>query len=601
MSIKKKELALVFGITKNFDFALANVLFGIKEKSKLKNFDIIVFHDGLNEEKKNCLNSILPCVFKDYKNDISTEELNQENLKLYSNMCLARYECFDLLLEYQTVLWNDVDILIQGDLRGLLNYGNKSGLAMTYNDIGFLTEANFDGLIEEFNMCLPLLNSGIIVLTDKLPHYEKMKDWCYSTLKKYSKKLKYLDQGVLNLLVQEFKIEVEAIDIAKYCCHPDRPYSEDACIVHSYGYDKFWNSSLLQTKFPLWKENDCKWANVLTGYRKESTYENPAISVIMSVYERYTFLEDALKSILNQTFQNIEVLIVIEFSSKQKEIEKFIRSFSDGRIRIINNEVKLGFAESLNVGIRLAKGKYIARMDDDDVALPWRLEKQYDYLESHSDIGILGTAVHLFMNREFDMYPETDSEKIKTRTLINNQLFHPTVMMRKELINKYNLFYSKNYKTEDAELWSRAVRFVKISNLPEVLLKYRVCNENETSTAVLAVLESDISIIDKQLKENLSLTLTQKELYLVCGRVSNYGFINNKELLKQKRKACLKIYKANKKCKYYNNEYLAEVLELNNQQSILKRIGKKILRPIYSRLMFRVERLVDEKLDRIGR
>lgn len=600
MNGQKKALALVFGITKNFDFALANVLFGIKEKSKLKNFDIIVYHDGLSEEKKKCLNNILLCEFIEYANNIVTSELDQENLKLYSNMCLARYECFDLLHEYETVIWNDVDILIQGDLRGLLEYGQKSGIAMTFTDIGFLTEANFNGLVDEYNMCLPLINSGIIVLTDKLSNYEKMKDWCYSTLKKYAKKLKYLDQGVLNLLVQEFKINVEAIDIAKYCCHPERQYSKDACIVHSYGYDKFWNSVALKEKFPSWCENDNKWVSELINYRKQNISPIPSVSVVMSVYERYTYLKEALESILNQTYQDIEVIIVLEHSSKQTEISNFIKKFVDDRIVIIKNDVKLGFAESLNVGIRAAKGKYVARMDDDDISLPWRLEKQYEYLESHQDVGILGTSVHLFMNKDYDIYPETNSEKIKTRTLINNQMFHPTIMMRKDIIEKYNLFYSKNYKTEDAELWSRAVKYVKMSNLSEVLLNYRVCNENETSTAIFDVLKSDISIIDKQLKENLNLSLTEKELYLVCGRVSNYGYVNNKELLQQKKKACLKIYNANKKCKYYNEQYLAEVLELN-KQSVVKKIGKTILRPVYSRLMYRVERLIDEKMYMVGR
>lgn len=597
MNKKKKALALVFGITKNYDFALANVLLGIKEKSRLKIFDIIVYHDGLSEEKMECLNNILPCTFIEYKNDIITEEFDQENLKLYSNMCLARYECFDLLHKYKTVIWNDVDILIQGDLRGLLDYGHKSGLAMTYTDIGFLTEANFNGLIDEYNMCLPLINSGIIVLTDKLVNYEEMKKWCYSTLKKYARKLRYLDQGVLNLLVQEFNIAVEAIDIAKYCCHPERNYSGNANIVHSYGYDKFWTSNVLKKKFPLWCVNDDKWAKILINYRKKMNCI-PLISVVMSVYERYTYLEEALNSILNQTFQNIEIIIVIEYSKCQKEIEKFIKGFSDDRIVVICNEERLGFAESLNVGIRVAKGKYIARMDDDDISLPWRLEKQFDYLESHSEISILGTSVHLFMNRDYDIYPETDSEKIKVRTLINNQMFHPTIMMRKDVIEKYDLYYSKDFKTEDAELWSRAVKYVKISNLSEVLLNYRVCNENETSNAVFDVLKSDVAIIDKQLKENLGLSLTLKELYLVCGRVSKYGYVNNKELLKQKRAACLKVYKANKKYRYYNMKYLAEVLELNNQQNIFKRVGKKLLKPIYSRLMYRVEMLINEKINR---
>ena len=135
-----------------------------------------------------------------------------------------------------------------------------------------------------------------------------------------------------------------------------------------------------------------------------------------------------------------------------------------------------------------------------------------------------------------------------------------------------------------------------MSNLKEILLNYRICDENETQTAVLDVLASDIKIIDKQLRENLNLELSNNELYLICGRISKYGPIYNKELLKQKQIVAKKIYNANKNIGYYNNKYLAIVLELDNSQNFIKRILKKILRPIYTRLMYRIEILIDAKI-----
>lgn len=595
----KKDLAMVFGITKDLDFALANVLISMKEHGNMpKNMDIYVYHDGLSQEKEDVLNSILPCEFIEYHNDISEGTLDSTYLKLYSNLCLARFECFDMLKKYKKVIWNDVDILIQDDISGLLEYGNKSGLAMTYSDINFLTEANFNGLIEGYNMCLPLLNSGIIVFSDKLNDYEKLTKWCYDQVKKYNKRLRYLDQGVLNLLVQEFNIKVEPINIQKYCCQPMRNNVRSAAIVHSYGYDKFWNSEVLKEKFPSWVKYNEKWEKLLKDYRKKKIEKNtiPEISVVMSVYERYTYLKEAITSILNQTYQNFELIIVVEKSPKQKEINDFLKKMKDDRIIIINNEEKLGFAKSLNVGMKNARGKYIARMDDDDISLPSRFEKQYNFLENNPDIDILGTAVKQFMNKHDIYYPETDPEKIKTYTLINNQMFHPTIMMRKDIVEKYNLYYSPDYKTEDAELWSRAVKVVKMSNLKEILLNYRICDENETQTAVLDVLASDIKIIDKQLRENLNLELSNNELYLICGRISKYGPIYNKELLKQKQIVAKKIYNANKNIGYYNNRHLATVLELDNSQNYVKGTMKKILKPIYSKLMYRVEALIDAKI-----
>lgn len=596
----KKDLAMVFGITKDLDFALANVLLSMKKHGNMpKSMDIFVYHDGISEEKQSLLNKILPCQFIEYHNNISSDTFDPTYLQLYSNLCLARFECFNLLKEYKKVIWNDVDILIQNDVSGLLDYGDKSGLAMTYTDINFLTEANFNGLIAEYNMCLPLLNSGIIVFSDQLKNYENMTEWCYQQVKKYNKRLRYLDQGVLNILVQEFKIKVEAIDIKKYCCHPMRDNVSTAAIVHAYGYDKFWNSENLKMLFPEWVKFNQEWEELIRTYRKNNLKKNtvPEISVVMSVYERYTYLKEAISSILNQTFQNFELIIVIEKSDKQKEINEFINKINDKRIIVINNAEKLGFAQSLNEGIKKARGKYIARMDDDDISLPSRLEKQYNFLESNKNIAILGTAVEQFMNKNDIYYPENNPEKIKTYTLINNQMFHPTIMLRKEIIKKYNLYYSSDYKTEDAELWSRAVKYVSMSNLKEVLLHYRICNENETQTAMNDVLDSDVRIIGKQLTENLQLNLNKNELYLLSGRVSNYGPIYNKELLKQKRVVAKKVYKANKRVKYYNPKYLAEVLELDNSQNIIKRILKKIIKPIYTRLMYRIDVLIDAKIE----
>lgn len=594
--MEKKELAIVFGITKNLDFALANVLIGIKKYFSVKEYDIIVYHDGIEEDTQKKLSLILPCNFILYKNKISSEELDREYLALYSNMCLSRFECFDLLNKYKKIIWHDVDILIQKDFKGLLDYGEKSGLAMTYSDINFLTEANFNEPIQGYNMFLPLLNSGIIVFSDKLNNYNKMTSWCYKMLKKLNKKLRYLDQGILNLLVQEFNINVEAIDINQYCCHPMRKNSKKAAIIHAYGYDKFWNAYYLLKKFPEWEKNLNEWGIINRSSFESTNIKNPKISVIMSVFKRITFLDEAIESILNQTYGNFELIIVVEYSSEQENINKHLSKYSDKRIRIINNKEKLGFAESLNVGIRASKGEFIARMDDDDISLPQRFQIQLEYFEKYDDISVLGTAVYAFMNDDKQVYPETNPEKLKTFTLINNQMYHPTVMMKKKDIIKNDLFYSSDYKTEDAELWSRAVKCVKLSNTKEILLKYRISSENETQIAKKEVFDSDVKIIQKQLKENLNIDLSFENAIYLSGRVSKYSTLYNKEtILSKKRILAKQIYKRNKKLKFYNKQYLREVLELDKINPI-KGMLKNILRPIYSRLMYRVSILIDDKI-----
>lgn len=599
MKNAKKELAIVFGITKDLDFALANVLIGIKKHFKYKNkYDVIVYHDGLNSSTQDMLNTIMPCTFMQFKSRVSDSLLSSENLKLYSNMCLARFECFDLLNEYKKVIWHDVDILIQDDFSELLKLGEKSGLAMTYTDIGFLTEANFNETIPNYNMFLPLLNSGIIVFADNLPKHEKMTEWCYKKLTELNKKVRYLDQGILNLLVQEFNINVESIDIKKYCCHPLRKDYKNAAIIHAYGYDKFWNAFYLYEKFPEWGSNLLEWSKIKKDYFLENAKEEePIISVVMSIYKRVSFLDEAIESILNQTFTNFEFLIVVECSDEQENINEYIlKKFKDKRIKIINNKERLGFAESLNVGIKAAKGKYIARMDDDDISLPLRFEKQVNFLEKNKNIDILGTAVKVFMNENYEVYPQTDPEIIKAYGLINNQMYHPTIMMRKSAIEKNNLYYDSNYKTEDAELWSRAVKVTKLSNLKEILLKYRSSSENETVVAKKAVFDSDIRIIQKQLKQNLDIDISENEAVYLNGRINNYSYLyNRKEIMEHRKKIIKKVLKQNKKKKFYNQKYLYELFEIKNSNPI-KRAIKKALKPFYSKLMFRIETLINDKL-----
>lgn len=591
----KKDLAIVFGITKDLDFALATVLFGIKEHFSFKNYDIIVYHNGLSEERQKFLCEIMPCQFILYKNNLKETDFDKACLALYSNMCLARFECFDLLKKYKKIIWHDVDILIQKDFVGLLDYANKTGLAMTYNDIGFLTEANFNSLIENYNMFLPLINSGIIVFSDILKDYDKMKDWCYNKVKELNVKLRYIDQGILNILVQEFKINVEPINISKYCCHPARKNSKNAVIVHTYGYDKFWNANYLQEKFPVWSEYLISWAKIIRNYYNKAP-KNPVISVVMSIYNRTAYLDDAINSILNQTYGNFELIIVVEYSDYQKELNDILSKYKDKRIVIINNKEKLGFAASLNVGIKMAKGKYVARMDDDDIALPLRFEKQLKFLESNPDVSVVGTAIKTFMGDSREIYPQMDSEIIKTYTLINNQMYHPTVMFRKNDLMKHNLFYSNDYKTEDAELWSRVVKYLKMANMKDILLKYRVNGENETAIAKESVFMSDVKIIQKQLKENLNINLSLEDCMYLSGRISKYGYIFNRgEIFTKRNKLIKKVIKQNNKFKYYNKKYLRELFELNNE-SVFKKIVKKMIRPIYSRLMYRIETMVDGKM-----
>lgn len=484
----KKNVAIVFGITKDYVFALANVLIGMKKHCSRFWDDIIVYHDGVMEEDIEKISTILECRFILYDTSSISKESKKESVKAYSYMALARFECFDLLHDYKYVIWHDVDILIQKDFKELLQTADSSGMALTCNP-QFYGEQNFYQLISEYDLLKPLYNSGLMVLKDNLQNFPKMRKYCYDKFNKYADKIRYLDQAVLNIMIQDYGIKVRNISLSEYCCHPSELNCSNASIIHAYGRDKFWNSMELKIQFSEWVSNDEEWERICTGMirHKPKTYaeasDYPRVSIIMSIYERIDFVDEAIESILSQTFSDFEFLIVLEKSPNQGEIKNTLeKRYIDKRIRVICNDERLGFAASLNVGFEQARGEYIARMDDDDIALPQRLEKEVEFLDNNKDISVVGTYIKMFMNcNNVCTVPATHKE-LEVRALTETPIYHPTVMFRKDDFKRHGLKYDTNYMTEDYELWCRALKVVKFANIQEVLLLYRASGQNATAT-----------------------------------------------------------------------------------------------------------------------
>ena len=610
--MKKKRVALVFGITSNYVFALANTLIGLTKHNRKFWDDIIVYYDFLDQNSIDKINEIVECKFINFNKKGYLNGISKEVLSKYSEACFYRYECFDLLKEYETVIWNDVDILIQNDISGLLNYASDFGFAVTENTVGLNNEANFNKLLLEYDMYVPLYNSGILVLKDNLCNYEKMKEWCLKKTSEYSNILRWPDQGIINLLIQEFKITVDKIDINKYCCHPlQKEYIKSASIIHAYGDDKFWTSDYLIKLFPEWENNNLKWQGILKANSQlKSNVGNkdyPLVSCILSTYNRYDYLKESIDSILNQTYPNIEIIVVLEKCENQNKIESILKSYNNDSIIIIKNNKKLGFPESLNRGIEMAKGKYIARMDDDDISLPERFEKQVAFLEANPTYGICGTNARFFGKYNSIIGVETNPDYLKIITLYRCPFIHPTVMMNRELINKHNLRYDKDYFTEDYELWSRAVSCFPVGNLDEVLLLYRANGDGLTSGQnELKIHSSHKKIMRNQLYNYLRLNVTDNELEVLQGRKNIFENCYNYDAsIALKKEICMKIIKANEKYKFYNHEVLVDRFwkyqssNIIKKQSFIKKSAKFILKPFYKRLMNRVENLIQEHDNRI--
>jgi glycosyltransferase involved in cell wall biosynthesis len=209
--------------------------------------------------------------------------------------------------------------------------------------------------------------------------------------------------------------------------------------------------------------------------------KDPIISVIMPVYNAELYVGKSIDSILNQTYKDFE-FIIINDGSTDKSLE-IIKSFSDPRIKIISHTNK-GIIYSLNEGMAVSKGKYIARMDADDISLIDRFEKQISFLETNPTIAMCGTWAEVINDSGLVTgsyeHPPINSVSIRSYILWHNPFIHPTVMMRRDIFKNTDWYDSRFKHAEDYELWTRIVFNHDVANIPEKLLQYRITNESIT-------------------------------------------------------------------------------------------------------------------------
>ena len=285
---------------------------------------------------------------------------------------------------------------------------------------------------------------------------------------------------------------------------------------------------------------------------------SPLVTVLMPVYNGKKYLKEAIESVLNQTFRDFEFLIIDDGSAdKSAEI---IKSFNDARIRLERNETNLGLIKTLNKGLGLAKGKYIARMDCDDISLPKRLSIQVNFMEKHPEIGICGSWVKIMgLKQEFvNRYPQ-NHEEARAYLLFNTPFAHPSVIIRKELIDKYNLKYDEDYKhAEDYELWSRVINYAKVSNIPKVLLRYRTHDESVSKKNSSAQMENSNRVRLKLLKE-MGINPAPAELD-IHRRFIRPDYLNSKDFIDQLETWLGKLLSVNEKMRIYEQKSLAKII-----------------------------------------
>jgi glycosyltransferase involved in cell wall biosynthesis len=250
--------------------------------------------------------------------------------------------------------------------------------------------------------------------------------------------------------------------------------------------DIFRNINLLlrdqvKKKLRFMKENN----KILIDEETRGNFFIPKVSVIMPIYNAQEFLQEAVDSIMNQTFRDFELLLINDGSSdRSKEIIEKYRK--DPRVKIFHKKNE-GVTKTLNFGLANSLGRYIARMDADDISMPERLELQVEFMDKHRDVGLLGTRFKAITeDKKFieNLDVELTNEELQKEILKSCRFGHPTVMIRRtalETVGPYDESLWAN-TVEDYDLWLRIAEKFEIANLPQYLLHYRVNSKSVTQT-----------------------------------------------------------------------------------------------------------------------
>jgi glycosyltransferase involved in cell wall biosynthesis len=253
---------------------------------------------------------------------------------------------------------------------------------------------------------------------------------------------------------------------------------------------------------------------------------NVDVSVIMSVFNGEKYIFEAVNSILRQTFPFFELIIIDDGSTDQTC--DILQEINDNRIHTLHNSCNLGLITSLNLGLEIAKGKYIARLDADDIAEPDRLQKQINYLQLNPTIGVLGTNYRL-IDRIGNFIDPPVKRLIMAPNMIHWLLFfgcpiaHPTVMVRREVYEKHGYYDPGFPHAEDYELWLRISPVIQIANLPESLVQIRLHSNNISQVHSKEQVHSSVLAAQKALSSFLKIDLN----YDIVHGLRNHHYIQS--------------------------------------------------------------------------
>lgn len=274
------------------------------------------------------------------------------------------------------------------------------------------------------------------------------------------------------------------------------------------------------------------------------------VSVVMAVYNGEKYLAQSIESILNQTFQDFE-FIIIDDGSKDNSL-RIIKEYQykDCRVKIKKNKENIGLPASLNKGLKIAKGKYIARQDADDISLSNRLEVQYNYMEDNSDVDILGSD-NYYIDIGGNIFSENSIDEIDVTHLLLSKktLFsHGTAFIRKSVFDDIGFYNESFFLSQDREYWMRSyMKNKKIHRLRKFLYKFRITESPRNQHEKKAIRNSLNKILMKSFRLGLKTGIYHiktKEVRSILDRynnkkntdISGYWFFIARQAQKRRKK-----------------------------------------------------------------
>lgn len=354
----KKNLTYMLSVTSDYVFAAGNIVLSLIKQRPQKDFDVTIFYEDMRPEDKKIFENTGICHLIKYEcpADFSAiirrdcPKFNDENFaKHFSFLKFAKFEIFTLLEKYHHAVWLDADIAIQADTMDIINY---EPFAITI-DRDWTVQNNFTMPIDGYDMKQPGVCSAVFMVSDQMKHYQQMRKWCYDKAAEVCAYFRNIDQGIFNLLLQEFNIDYQLLPLDDYQCMPYRNEAHIAKVVH-FGPRKIWKNTEVIASLPEWYRIHLIWLS-LGG----SDFTRPEGFSVVNVYQK---LQDRNHKIeeLRDRANNFEKSLKVVMSLTKNPPEKSYKIKIMG-IPVFKKKIKANKIKYYFLGLRFLTIKTIEK------------------------------------------------------------------------------------------------------------------------------------------------------------------------------------------------------------------------------------------------